>query len=109
MELPVVALLADLESAVRLELPRACDYVLEFSMTPTFLLAAGVFGSGSCWTCPPETWEWYFRARYFARALDRRTRELLGAWTFDKTTPGRDEPLAVDPGARAARPAEARA
>jgi hypothetical protein len=94
---------------IRIALPRACDYLLEFSMTPTWLLAAGVPGAGDHWQCPRETWEWYFQARYYVRAIEldpvtKRAGRLLGAWTFMKTTPGRDHPLEV--GAAHPQPAE---
>jgi len=92
---------------IEIRLPRACEYLLEFSMTPTWLLAAGVPGHGERWQCPRETWEWYFQARYYVRAIefDRRTQRpgaLLGAWTFVKTTPGRDHPLEVNETRRSA-------
>jgi GT2 family glycosyltransferase len=76
---------------------RRTRFLLEFSVTPTFVLAAGTPGEGESWTFPPETWQWCFQARYFARALDlERGLALLGAWTFAKSTPGRDTPLTIE-------------
>lgn len=78
---------------VSVDLPRSCRYLVEMGMAPNWLLSAGIIGEGDSWTCPPETWAWFFQARYFMRILDRDTGELLGAWTFEKSVPGRDDPL----------------
>ena len=84
------------EAPIEVALPRACRFLVEMGMAPNLLLAAGLFGEGDRWVCPPETWAWFFQARYFMRILDRDTGELLGAWTFDKTIPGRDEPMRLE-------------
>lgn len=85
-----------------LELPRSCNYLLEFGMSPTWLLAVGVTGSGRRWVCPPRTWEWFFQGQYFVRALDSDTGELLGAWCFHKSEPGRESPLELCEAAQSA-------
>lgn len=81
---------------VEVALGRSCRFLVEMGMAPNLVLAAGIFGEGDRWVCAPETWAWFFQARYFMRILDRDTGELLGAWTFDKTVPGRDEPMRLE-------------
>ncbi len=78
-----------------LRFARSAEFAIEVGMAPTWLLAAGVLGRGDGWTCPPSAWEWFFQGRYFVRALERESGALLGAWTFEKTTPARREPLAA--------------
>ena len=78
---------------IEVELPRSARFLVEMGMAPNWLLSAGIFGEGTTWTCPPETWAWFFQARYFMRILDVDTGELLGAWTFEKSVPGRDNPM----------------
>jgi hypothetical protein len=63
--------------------------VVEFGVAPTFILAGGILGEGEAWTCPSEAWDWLPKMRIYLRALERATGELLGAWWFDKATPGR--------------------
>ena len=65
-------------------------------MAPTFPLAAGLYGAGDGWTIEPAAWQWLFGGRYFARAIDASggaaDGEVLGAWTFHKTTHARVQP-----------------
>jgi len=77
-------------------MPREAEFVLELAMAPTFLLAAGIFGNGNQFTFPADAWQWLFQAQYFIRAIDLANGNLLGAWTFAKTTPGRDTPYSVE-------------
>lgn len=79
-----------------IRLPRSCRFLLEMTDEPTWLLTIGVVGEGDRWVCPAESWQWFFDIRYFVRALDVATLEVLGAWTFVKETPGRQEPLEGD-------------
>jgi GT2 family glycosyltransferase len=88
--------LGQMSEPVEILLPRSCEFVLEVAMTPTWSLAAGVLGRGERWRCPAETWEWLFQGDYFLRALDRRSGELLGAWTFQKVAPGRSAPVSAE-------------
>jgi len=81
---------------IEVQLPRSCNYLVEMGMASNFLLSAGLFGTGDRWICPPATWQWFFQAQYYMRVLDRDTGELLGAWTFAKSIPGRDEPMQAD-------------
>ncbi|MEX1023439.1 MAG: glycosyltransferase family 2 protein [Planctomycetota bacterium] len=76
-------------------LPRRVDRLLiELAVAPTWLVAVGIFGERSDhWTCPAETWDWFFQAEYFLRAIDLDTGELLGAFHVTKTIPGRNTPL----------------
>ncbi|MDF1800248.1 MAG: glycosyltransferase [Planctomycetota bacterium] len=78
---------------IHVDLPRDSRFLVEMGMAPNWLLSAGIFGTGTAWTCPPETWAWFFQARYFMRILDVDSGELLGAWTFEKSVPGRDNPM----------------
>ena len=86
--LPLVDL-GPLSEPVTVQLPRHCKYLVEISVSPTFVICAGVFGEGDSWTCPPETWEWLFQIDFFLRAVDMDTRHVLGAWRFSKSVPGR--------------------
>ena len=85
--------LGTFDTPVEIPLPRDCEFLLELTMAPTWLLAVGILGKGDRWVCPPETWEWFFQADYFMRAIDVETGEVLGAWSFQKSSPGRMEPL----------------
>jgi GT2 family glycosyltransferase len=84
------------DEAPTLELGRDTDFVIEVGLSPKFLLACGILGSGSTWTCPADSWHWWFQGVYFLRALDRRNGDFLGAWTLVKTSPGRNDPIAAD-------------
>lgn len=72
------------------------DYLIEIGVTPNWLIACGILGHGSSWTCPDEAWEWLFGGGYYLRAVDRNTRELLGAWRRIKTTPDRAEAVTFE-------------
>jgi GT2 family glycosyltransferase len=87
--------LGPFDEPATIPLPRRCRFVIEITMAPTFLVCAGILGEGERFTFPQETWDWLFQAEFFLRALDRDTGELLGAWRFVKTTPGRDAPIDV--------------
>jgi len=78
------------------ELDRPARFVLQIGLSPTLGLAAGALSEGARWTPTPSSWEWLHPARYFARALDRGSRTLLGAWSFDKRSPARDDPQRLD-------------
>ncbi len=84
------------EGPVTVPLPRACRFVLELAMAPTFIVAGGIFGEGDSWTFPEETWPWLFQAEYFVRGFDLDTGEFLGAWQFGKSSEGREEPFRVE-------------
>ncbi|MCC6406050.1 MAG: glycosyltransferase family 2 protein [Planctomycetes bacterium] len=87
-------------TAPELVLPRAGRWVIELAMTPHFPLAAGVLVDGERWRASPRAWEWFFPGRYYLRALDRGSFECAGAWTFDKTSPARQDPLSLEETAR---------
>lgn len=98
---PIHALtdLGALDGPPWVELGGPTRFVIEIAMAPTFPLAAGLYGVGSGWTIDPGAWEWLFGGRYFARAIDisgvtgsGRDGDVLGAWTFVKTTHARVEP-----------------
>ena len=78
---------------VEIELPRSCRFLLEGTIDPNWIVAVGILGEGKRWVCPPEAWEWFFDSSYFIRAIDIDTGEVLGAWQFSKTVPGRTWPL----------------
>jgi hypothetical protein len=77
----------------RLELGRRGSFVLELGLAPSLLLAGGVLGRGAHYRLPKAAWEWLFGGRIFLRALDRWSGELLGAWSFEKSSPARSRPL----------------
>ena len=96
-----------LDEPIEIELPRKCRYVIELAMMPNWLLAVGIFGEGDRWVCPARAWAWFFPAEYYIRGIDLDTGELLGAWSFRKTSAGRVDPLGDDDLAHiAARAAE---
>ncbi len=102
-------LIGDVADPPELRFPRACRFVLEVALRPNWQLAVGILGEGDRWRCPDRVWEWFFNVEYFVRAVDVDTGELLGAWAFRKTSPGRVEPLRPDEirAMRGARPQEA--
>jgi GT2 family glycosyltransferase len=79
-----------------LHIPQPEPWVIELALAPSFLLTAGVLGDGARWSLPQRAWEWLFAGRYWLRATHRASGALLGAWTFEKTTPARAEPLRED-------------
>ena len=81
---------------VRLEFPRSARFVVEITMSPAFLVTAGMFGEGSSFTIPAATWEWLFQGLYLTRAVDVDTGEVLGAWSFGKQLPGRSTPFSIE-------------
>jgi len=105
--------LGELAEPPLLRLPRLARFALEIALTPGFGLVAGVLGEGAELRLSFGSWSWLFPATYHARALDRGTGELLGAWSFTKTTPARSWPLDPAeigaPAAAAPRPAAFRA
>lgn len=86
-------LLGDVADPPELCFPRACRYVLEVALRPNWQLAVGILGEGDRWQCPRRVWDWFFNVEYFVRAVEVDSGELLGAWAFRKTLPGRIEPL----------------
>ncbi|MFT5831401.1 MAG: GT2 family glycosyltransferase [Bacteroidia bacterium] len=85
--------LGDFSEPIEVQLPRSCRFLVEMGMAPNFLLSGGLHGEGDRWVCSPATWQWFFQAKYYMRVLDRDSGEVLGAWTFTKSAPGRDEPM----------------
>jgi hypothetical protein len=74
---------------------RHARFAIEVALRPNWQLAVGVLGEGDRWRCPAETWTWFFDVDYFLRAVCRDTGEVLGAWHFRKSTPGRTAPLSA--------------
>ena len=81
---------------VSLDLGGGRPCVLEVAMAPLWILAVGILGRGTCWTPAPETWEWFFRGRYDVRILDLETGAFRAAYSFEKTTPARREPVRAE-------------
>lgn len=81
------------DGPVEIPLPRSSRYLMELGVLPNWLLAVGIFGEGDRWSCDADTWEWFFPTEYFMRAIDLDSGELLGAWSFTKTSPGRTAPV----------------
>lgn len=75
------------------------DYVLELGFDATFRRAAGMLAEGDCWTVTEDAWAWLVQGRYWVRALSV-SGELVGAWTFVKSSRARTE--AWQPGELAA-------
>jgi GT2 family glycosyltransferase len=76
--------------------PRRERWVVELALAPHFPLAAGVLVDGDRWSFGPRAWEWIFAGRYWLRALEPQTARCVAAWTFDKTTPARQDPLTLE-------------
>ncbi len=91
-----IEMLGETREPIEIHFGRSVRAVLELSMSPNFPLAAGVLVDGERWKPDARTWEWFFPGRYFVRALDRESFELIGAWSFDKLSPVRAEPLRLD-------------
>jgi N-acetylglucosaminyl-diphospho-decaprenol L-rhamnosyltransferase len=83
------------ESPLTIKFPRHARFVLEITMSPVFLVTAGMFGEGDSFTFPLGAWEWLFQGVYRLRALDLDNNELLGSWTFGKSCEGRKEPFSI--------------
>ncbi len=88
--------LGHLHEPVELSFGRHVSYLVELGVASTFLLAGGILGEGERWRCPREAWDWLPEMRFYLRALDRTSGEVLGAWWFDKATPGRFEALSAE-------------
>lgn len=78
-----------LHDPVEIRFPRECDYLVEFGVAQTYIIAAGVLGHGDHWRCPDEAWDWLPKMRFYLRAIDRRDNSVMGAWVVDKATNGR--------------------
>ncbi len=82
--------LGEFHEPVELPLPRACRYLIEMAIHPTFVICSGTFGEGHRWRCPREAWDWLFKLDYYLRAIDLDTGEVLGCWRFRKTSECRE-------------------
>jgi len=71
------------------------EVLLELSACPFFPLAAGVMTSGSGWELGGALWGWIFPGRWYLRAACARTGRHLGAWSFEKTTEARVDPVGL--------------
>ena len=104
-QLPPVSLhefvqLGAVDDAPRLVFARPADYLVELGLGPGLGLAAGALGRGDRWQLAPSSWEWLHGARYYARALERESLALLGAWTFEKRAAARRDPECLVPAVR---------
>lgn len=70
-------------------------FIIESNFSPSFSLSAGTLGEGSRFQYTPGAWEWMFPATIFVRALDRRTLDVRGAWTFDRIGTVRENGVTV--------------
>ncbi|MCE9593530.1 MAG: glycosyltransferase [Planctomycetes bacterium] len=86
--------------APELRFPRRENWVVELALAPHFPLAAGVLVDGERWRFNPRAWEWLFAGRYWLRALEPSTARCVAAWTFDKTSAARQDPLTLEETAR---------
>lgn len=93
-EVPIrICDLGRVSEAPRFRLPNAGPWLLELAMAESFPLAAGAFVDGDAWTMPERAFEWFYRGRYYLRALRRDSGIPLAAWTFEKTSKARSRPL----------------
>ena len=49
------------------------------------------------WSFPPSAWDWLFPGTYYLRAVQAKSGEVQGAWTFTKPAPARTDALASEP------------
>lgn len=87
--------LGPVEQPPTISFPSDVRYVLEFSPEPKWIVGMGILGQGRAWTPAPATWEWFFQTETFVRGFDLDTGARLGAWRFQKTSPGRERPLSM--------------
>lgn len=66
--------------------------VVEITLDPAYVLAAGHLHPGGPYRIPEATWEALDPAAYFLRVLDQRCRKTLAAYKLEKTTPARMSP-----------------
>ena len=89
------------QGTVELALPAEGDLFLELSMTPHFTLCAGIAVRaaeiGAHWSFPSSAWDWLFPGTYYLRAVQAKSGEVQGAWTFTKTAPARTDALSIEP------------
>lgn len=90
--------LGGFDGPVEIQLPRKYKRILvEISVNPLFLVAVGIYADDvERWVCPEETWAWYFQSEYWSRVMDLETGEMIGAYQFSKTVPGRNEPMSAE-------------
>ncbi|MEW6741224.1 MAG: glycosyltransferase family 2 protein [Planctomycetota bacterium] len=80
--------LGDCHEPLRLELPRPCTrYLAELTLDPMFSLAVGHIGSGSRFEIPEGVWDALEPTRFLVRLIDLERFEVLGTWSFQKTSP----------------------
>ena len=84
------------EEPLTLPIGRHARYVIEITMSPVFLVTAGMFGEGDSFTFPRAAWEWLFQGIYLTRAVDLDTGEVLGAWRWGKQSAGRTTPFSIE-------------
>ncbi|HTF87759.1 MAG TPA: hypothetical protein VK843_05075, partial [Planctomycetota bacterium] len=85
--------LGAIASPPELEFPHRARWLVELAMLPSFPLAAGAIVEGNRWRMDERAWEWFYRGRYFVRAVDLADSTERAAWTFDKPSPARTAPL----------------
>lgn len=85
--------LGSVSEAPRFHLPHSGPWLFELAMAESFPLAAGAFVDGADWTMPARAFEWFYRGRYYVRALLRDSTVPVAAWTFEKTSVARSRPL----------------
>lgn len=83
-------------SPVELRLPVPGPWVVELATSPAFDRPFGLFAEGGTWKFPSSAWEWLFAGRWFLRAVHGTHGRVGGAWTFQKTSPARTEPVDLD-------------
>ena len=69
------------------------EVLFELSACPFFSLAAGALTSGETWELREALWSWIFPGKWYLRAACALTGRHLGAWSFEKETAARVEPV----------------
>jgi hypothetical protein len=69
------------------------EVLFELSACPFFPLAAGTLTAGESWKLTEALWAWIFPGKWYLRAACAQTGRHLGAWSFEKQTAARVEPV----------------
>jgi GT2 family glycosyltransferase len=87
--------LGKLSEPPELDLPKE-NSVVEITLDPAFVLAAGHLHPGGTYRMPTATWEVLDATNWYLRVLDARCRKTLRTFHWEKSTPGALPPFYKD-------------
>jgi len=85
--------LGALSDPPELDLPEDRALVVEITLDPAFVLAAGHIHPGGSYRLPEATWKALDATKWYLRVLDAGCRRILKTFTWEKTTPGELPPV----------------